>query len=986
MCGRSSVHGDPRTKLLSLTRAITAFALAAAAALGTTAASAAAADHVTQSTVVNAVPAAYTPDVNDGTVYAIAQSGSTVVIGGDFTSISPHGDSGTVDPVDHIAAFTAGTGEILTTFSPQINGTVFSVLPGPAADTVYVGGDFTDIDGTTSHIALLDTTTGAIAPGWSSPTFGGPAGGTTVNSIALSGGHLFIGGVFSTVGGQTRQNLAVLDPSTGALNTTYATPTFGGHHNFQRLCVPSSQTACASSPPGIRAIDINPAGTRLVAIGNFTTVGIQPRDQLAMLDLSSSAASVDHNWATDAYTSSCNATSFDSYVRGVQFSPDGSYFVVAVTGGIGPANSDGTSALCDSAARFETAPGGSDVAPTWVDYAGRDTFLSVATTGTVVYIGGHERWVNNSFGKDSPGEGAVPRPGIAALDPTNGMPFSWNPGRNPRGVGAWALLATSDGLYVGSDTDRIGPGPSHPDHTYIHKKIVFFPLAGGETLAANQPASLPGNVYLLGIPGGGGTTDNSAIAVPFNGEAPPSAPTSLTGVADWVGDVRGAFEINDTVYYGSTDGNFYQRSFDGVTFGPAVLIDPYADPIWDGVPSGSDNENYDGTRSDFYAEIPSLTSMFYSAGRVYYTIAGKKHMFWRWFEPESGVMGADEFRTTDSTDWSTNKGAFLSGSTLYFANSTNGNLRRIAFSNGEPTGNPSVADTSINWTSHGAFVMKANSTTDLVVTPSGSTQEGSPITLTATVALSADPSNHPAGTVTFYSKSQPLNSAPVDVDPLTGEAQLTVPELPPSAPGKTILSASFQPTDASVNESSSAPVNYTINPVATPPSITGDARVGKTDRCVEPTRTGETAAYTWKIAGKAVATGKSFGVPAAALHQQLSCSVALSIGNGPKSTAVSKAVKVARGLALVAKSKPKLTGPHKVAKKESVSLGKWKPAAKSYKFQWYVGNKKVRAGTKRKLRLTKSEVGKHLKCRVTAHRAGFASGTATSKRVKITRH
>jgi hypothetical protein len=879
--------------LLSLIRTTTALVLAAATVLGPNIPHAVAADHVTHSGVVSAVPAAYTPDVNDGAVYAIAQSGPTVVIGGDFTSISPHGDASTVYPVNHIAAFTAGTGDIATAFAPTINGTVNVVLPGTQPGTVYVGGDFTQIDGSTSHLALIDTTTGALVPGWTSPSFTGP-GSPTVNAVALSGNRLFVGGVFSAVGGQARQSLVALNPTSGAVDTSYSTPSFSGHHSYQRLCVPSESTPCAKTDPGIRALDVNPAGTRLVATGNFTTVGSQTRDQLAVLDLGSSAAPVDHNWATDAYTSPCNSGSFDSYVRGVQFSPDGTYFVVAATGGTRSPNTDGTRGVCDAAARFEIGRSGSDVLPTWVDYTGRDTFLSVAITGPAVYIGGHERWVNNSAGEDTPGEGAVPRPGITALDPINGMPLAWNPGRNPRGVGARALLATSDGLYVGSDTDRIGPGPSHPAETYIRKKLAFFPLAGGKALDANAVTPLPGNVYLLGTATDSGS-DNGGIAVPFNGEAPLSGTTPLSGISDWVSTVRGAFEINDTVYYGSTDGNFYQRSFDGLNFGPAIAVDPYHDPVWDGVPTGSDNENYDGTPSAFYSSIPSLTSLFYFNGRVYYTVAGKTHMFWRWFEPDSGVMGSDEFRTTDSIDWSDTAGAFLSGSNLYFVTSGNGHLRKIAFTGGEPTGSTTLADKSISWNSHGAFVMRANSTTDLAVSPHGSAREGQPVTLTATVALAADPSTHPGGTVTFYNRSSRLNATPIDVDPSTGKAQITVSNLLPSGPGRTVLAATFRPSDSTVNASFSAAITYTVNPVATTPKVSGRARVGAANKCNEPTRPGEDVAYSWLAGGKVVGKGKSYTVGADALHRMLSCRAALSIGKGPTSVATSASRKVARG-------------------------------------------------------------------------------------------
>jgi hypothetical protein len=47
-------------------------------------------------------------------------------------------------------------------------------------------------------------------------------------------------------------------------------------------------------------------------------------------------------------------------------------------------------------------------------------------------------------------------------------------------------------LYVGSDTDYIG------NFQYLHKKIAFFPLAGGTTVPSKATASLPANVFLAG--------------------------------------------------------------------------------------------------------------------------------------------------------------------------------------------------------------------------------------------------------------------------------------------------------------------------------------------------------------------------------------------------------------------------------------------------------------------------------------------------------
>jgi PKD repeat protein len=638
--------------------------------------------------VVSVTPASYTPDVNDGLVETLAQSGSTVVAGGSFTSVSAHGSS-TTQARQHVFAFTALTGAIVAGFNPTVNGDVDSVIAGPTAGTVIIGGAFSTVDGVNTKVALLNTSTGAIVAGWKAPAINGE-----VNTLVLNGGRLYVGGYFTTVGGQSRLGLAVLNPTTGA-QLTYTVPSFTGHHNWGRNCDPNTAT-CAKAGTGIKAMDINPAGTRMVAIGNFINVTGTTAilDQVAVLNLTSTAATVDTTWATAAYTAKCIASSYDVDVRDVQFSPDGSYFVIAATGGgAGQKNTDGTQTSCDSAARYETNGSGTDVRPTWIDYTGNDTFLSLAVTGTAIYVGGHERWVNNSQGSDAPKEGAVPRPGMTALDPQNGMPLAWNPGRNPRGAGAYAMLATSDGLYVGSDTDWIG------NFTFQRKKLAFFPLAGGKTLASNTTDQLPGNVYLLGNPI---TSPAAARSVSFDGTAS-GTPTSVGGV-DWT-TARGAFETNGQVYYGSTDGNFYQRSFDGTTFGPAVAIDPYDDPAWDDVQTGS-GQTYQGLKSAFYGEMSSITAMFYSSGRVYYTKSGASNankLFSRYFETDDGVMGADEFTLSNTPNFLGITGGFLSGSTFYYATAT-GTLMKVGFANGQFSGSPTVANSSLNWSSHGDFV------------------------------------------------------------------------------------------------------------------------------------------------------------------------------------------------------------------------------------------------------------------------------------------
>jgi hypothetical protein len=136
----------------------------------------------------------------------------------------------------------------------------------------------------------------------------------------------------------------------------------------------------------------------------------------------------------------------------VEFSANGSWFVVVTTGGAPDRNSR---SLCDTSSRWETtnAPGSVE---TWRNCTGGDTLYSVAVTTAAVYVGGHHRWLDNCGGRNNPVAGSFAADGIGAIDPVTGRAIrSWNPERT-RGVGAEELVAQPEGLYVGSDTTRLG--------------------------------------------------------------------------------------------------------------------------------------------------------------------------------------------------------------------------------------------------------------------------------------------------------------------------------------------------------------------------------------------------------------------------------------------------------------------------------------------------------------------------------------------------
>ncbi len=296
--------------------------------------------------------------------------------------------------------------------------------------------------------------------------------------------------------------------------------------------------------PRVLKMDVTPDGSKLVIIGNFTEVGGHARTQLAVIDLAASPAALDA-WNTSRYGFVCNDT-FPTYMRDVDISPDGSYFVIVTTGSY-----RSPPRLCDTAVRWEFSAAGADKQPTWVSYTGGDTLFSTAVTGSAVYIGGHQRWANNAYAADKIEPGAVARDGIAALDPQTGLPFSWNPGRT-RGVGVFDMVATADGLWVGSDTEHIGWNAEVGGYEY-HPRVAYFPLAGGSKIPPARSGSLPGDVLLLG-PTGTATKTDTVLRRGFTGTSNGTTTTVPGSDGGGWSSVRGAFLLSGTLYTGMSDG------------------------------------------------------------------------------------------------------------------------------------------------------------------------------------------------------------------------------------------------------------------------------------------------------------------------------------------------------------------------------------------------------------------------------------------------
>jgi hypothetical protein len=629
-------------------------------------------------TLPSAVPSSNTPAVDDGRVYGIAQVGDTMVVGGTFTSVNGRPRSG-------IAAFNRSTGA-LTSFAPKLNSYVNQVIPGLDSDTVYVAGNFTTVNGyNDAYVTELNLATGQQVSEFDPPVIGY----SQVKDLILRGNRLYIAGTFTKVGGQTHHRLAALNATSGALDAAVDLQ-FNDHHNDSGTGVQGAV--------GVSDIDVTADGHTMVAIGNFKHVNGLLRDQVAVLDLTTTPVRVSPDWATAAYEPLGNTDLFDMYVRGVSLAPSGTYFIVATTGGVVP----GT--LCDSIARFELNVSSTNVNPTWVDQSGGDTMWGVTVTGSAAYVGGHNRWLNNPLGANTPKAGAVPSPGLAALDLKTGRRLSWNPGRVPLGVAVFALLATDDGLWLGSDTDFIG------DHKYKRPKLAFFPYAGGHKLASTTLGRLPGTVFLASNRYG----TNQLRSVGFNGTSAvlPYQKLSTQGIdfQNW----RGAVMLDGTVFYGYTDGHLYERSFDGATFGPAIQVNPYHDPAWATVPTGVHDtplgEYFDGALPSLYPYLPNLTGMAYTNGRLYYTLTGDKALHARWFVPDSGIVDETTVTAPSSVRFDDVDGMFITAGKLYYGSRSDGSLHVVKFTAGVAgspitvTGPPTLVGKGMLWRNTAMFL------------------------------------------------------------------------------------------------------------------------------------------------------------------------------------------------------------------------------------------------------------------------------------------
>jgi hypothetical protein len=109
-----------------------------------------------------------------------------------------------------MAAFDARTGDLLP-WDPGLQGGGGRFALAVAGTSVYLGGAFTTLHGLQRpYLAAVDAVTGA-------PTTWEPRPDSVVTALAIANGILYVGGNFTHIGASARRGLAAFDLSTGAL-------------------------------------------------------------------------------------------------------------------------------------------------------------------------------------------------------------------------------------------------------------------------------------------------------------------------------------------------------------------------------------------------------------------------------------------------------------------------------------------------------------------------------------------------------------------------------------------------------------------------------------------------------------------------------------------------------------------------------------------------------------------------------------------------
>ncbi len=189
---------------------------------------------------------------------ALSSGDSTLYAGGSFSAIN-------ISSRSYLAAVDTLSGQIDSGFNPNPDNVCTRVLLSYDDATLYVGGIFSSIGGQSrTKLAALNPTTGAAT------SFSADITGGSISALTLSpdDSTLYVGGSYTQIGGVARNNLAAVNTSSSVVSTSFVPQPNGS----------------------INKILLNSAGSRAFIGGNFTNIAGVARSYLSELNTSDGSA------------------------------------------------------------------------------------------------------------------------------------------------------------------------------------------------------------------------------------------------------------------------------------------------------------------------------------------------------------------------------------------------------------------------------------------------------------------------------------------------------------------------------------------------------------------------------------------------------------------------------------------------------------------------------------------------------------------------
>lgn len=334
-------------------------------------------------------------------VFAIARSGNTIYVGGNFASVGPATGGGVlIDPRN--ASRAPGF--------PKVAGKVNAAVPDGRGGW-YIAGLFTSVGGqargNVAHISAIGE-----VEAWSGDA------NDEVHSLALQGQVLYVGGRFTSIGNVERQHIAALSAESGD---------------------PLGWNPAADD--WVTTLLVH--GEVVYAGGVFRNIGGQPRNYVAALDTASGLAAP---WdaGIDAYagvSQRVDALALDDTTLFV-----GGHF--ATVRGVLRRQLAAVNARSGALAAWDA---GVQRLPDF-NFDGGPRVSTLLVRGRVLYVGGSFKVI-----------GGAARQGLAALDLSSGAATSWDPKATRDFVaGAYfnAIVASGDTLFVAGEADSLAGAPS----------------------------------------------------------------------------------------------------------------------------------------------------------------------------------------------------------------------------------------------------------------------------------------------------------------------------------------------------------------------------------------------------------------------------------------------------------------------------------------------------------------------------------------------